>query len=440
MNGSPKRRIFIDTTFVRFDGIRSGIPRVAAAYVREALALAKTLDLTVIPISFDDGEWYPNERVPVDWLDGSAIVPLSWRSRMRAAWRPLLRPFFRARAVSGAQPVSAPAPAAVHQPPPCGLAPRTVRQLRRSFRSDLRVRFRLSDVLFSPGFWHDLPDEAFARPRLAGARLAILVHDVIPLTHPHFYNSEWRVFFRERFHTVLPQADAIFAISGVVQAHIDQALNGAAPARSGAKGATYPVLAYNGIDKLPSLLAEPVKGAEVSTRAHLLMVGSIEPKKHHLYVLQELRDRLDRETGDLRLTIVGRYGWEAADIVEGINAVTRDSDVTWRQDCDDVELAQLYREVDALIQASETEGFGLPMVEAAAAGCPIISSDHPVAREICPDGTLFFQIEPGALKASLAHLDRQYFSAWRQKTQPRPWQSWHETVMSVLMHLKQIEA
>lgn len=295
-------------------------------------------------------------------------------------------------------------------------------------------------MLFSPGFWHDLPDDAFARPRRAGARLAILVHDVIPLTHPHFYNGEWRVLFKERFHTVLPQADAIFAISGVVRAHIDQALNETAPRGSDAKAMKRPILAYNGIDELPGHLTEPRVGGRVSARAHLLMVGSIEPKKHHLYVLEELRERLDRETGDLHLTIVGRYGWEAADIVEGINAATRDSDVTWRQDCGDAELAQLYREVDALIQASETEGFGLPLVEAAAAGCPIISSDHPVAREVCPDGTLFFPIEPGALRASLAELDRPSLSAWRQKTQPRPWQSWHETVKSVLSHLKQIEA
>ena len=56
----------------------------------------------------------------------------------------------------------------------------------------------------------------------------------------------------------------------------------------------------------------------------------------------------------------------------------------------DEELKRLYASSSALIFPSKMEGFGLPILEAFAANCPVICSDIPVFKEICGDAALFF--------------------------------------------------
>ena len=50
----------------------------------------------------------------------------------------------------------------------------------------------------------------------------------------------------------------------------------------------------------------------------------------------------------------------------------------------DEENQQLLRQAHALVTASREEGYGLPVVEAQAAGCPAVISDIPIFREIAP--------------------------------------------------------
>lgn len=56
----------------------------------------------------------------------------------------------------------------------------------------------------------------------------------------------------------------------------------------------------------------------------------------------------------------------------------------------DVELSKLYREARALVFPSLMEGFGLPALEALAAGCPVIVSDIPVFHELFGDIPTYF--------------------------------------------------
>ena len=64
-------------------------------------------------------------------------------------------------------------------------------------------------------------------------------------------------------------------------------------------------------------------------------------------------------------------------------------------------MSALYRRAAALLMASEGEGFGLPIVEAAHAGLPVIARDIPVFREICGEGALLFA--PGKLADTIQH-------------------------------------
>ena len=56
----------------------------------------------------------------------------------------------------------------------------------------------------------------------------------------------------------------------------------------------------------------------------------------------------------------------------------------------DEELVRLYNQASCFIFPSIYEGFGLPTIEAMKCGCPVLSSDIPVLREVCGDAAIFF--------------------------------------------------
>ena len=70
--------------------------------------------------------------------------------------------------------------------------------------------------------------------------------------------------------------------------------------------------------------------------------------------------------------------------------MTIPENVTILDDCNDNDLALLYKYAKGLINCSVYEGFGLPLIEAMASGCPLIVSDIPVFKEIGGNNAIYF--------------------------------------------------
>lgn len=84
----------------------------------------------------------------------------------------------------------------------------------------------------------------------------------------------------------------------------------------------------------------------------------------------------------------------------------------------DEELAILYQKASVLIFPSLCEGFGFPLLEALAAGCPVAASDIPIFREIANDSALFFNPQnPESLAQTVRDLLDNPSLAGRLKTQ-----------------------
>ena len=123
------------------------------------------------------------------------------------------------------------------------------------------------------------------------------------------------------------------------------------------------------------------------------MVGSIEPRKSHEYVLNAFESLWAAEI-NVSLVFVGRNTWKSDALLERISSHQRlNQNLFLLRDATDVDLDFCYNHSSALIIASTVEGFGLPIVEAFQAGLPVIASDIPVFREIAKDNATYFLLD-----------------------------------------------
>lgn len=138
--------------------------------------------------------------------------------------------------------------------------------------------------------------------------------------------------------------------------------------------------------------------------ARILSIGSNLPRKN-LRILPDALGAVRRAVGPIALIRVGeRLNTATAGRLR--QAIGTES-VCELGDCSDDELTALLQNVDVLLFPSTLEGFGLPLLEAMAAGCPVVSSDASSLPEVGGDEVLYFKPgEPAAAAAQITSLLR----------------------------------
>jgi glycosyltransferase involved in cell wall biosynthesis len=120
-------------------------------------------------------------------------------------------------------------------------------------------------------------------------------------------------------------------------------------------------------------------------RQYLLTVGTIEPRKNQLAVLKAI-NRLDL---DIPYVIIGKPTAYKAELIEFINMNRLSDQVYFLHNVPDVDLPALYQQAICMLYLSHYEGFGLPVVEAMASGCPVIASSVSCLPEIGDDAAMY---------------------------------------------------
>jgi glycosyltransferase involved in cell wall biosynthesis len=150
-----------------------------------------------------------------------------------------------------------------------------------------------------------------------------------------------------------------------------------------------------------------------------------------------------REGVDARLVIVGAEGWtplpQAARrtiprIVERLRGHAElGKRLEWRQGIGDAELLALYQSSSCLLVPSEGEGFGLPLIEAARYGLPVLARDLPVFREVAGAHAAYFS---GMQGTDLARALRAWLDQRSAGTEPdsagMPWITWRDNAGQLL--------
>jgi alpha-1,3-rhamnosyl/mannosyltransferase len=111
----------------------------------------------------------------------------------------------------------------------------------------------------------------------------------------------------------------------------------------------------------------------VRTGAYILAVGTIEPRKNHGRLLAAF-ERVATTNPDLRLVVTGAWGWRSDGFRRALAASPLRDQVVLTGHRTDAELATLLNDCAVMAYPSTYEGFGLPVVEAMAAGIPVVTS------------------------------------------------------------------
>lgn len=208
----------------------------------------------------------------------------------------------------------------------------------------------------------------------ADVKPVYFVHDLIPITHPHFCRAGEADRHRERMRTVLASAAGVIANS---QATLDDlrgfALDESLPS---------PPAVAAWLGTRPLALAD--EAPRVPDRPTFVVLGTIEARKNHLLLLKVWTRLVERLGADSpRLLIIGQRGWEADEVFRILDRDRRlRGHVVELNDCTDRELSNHLVTARALLFPSQAEGFGLPLIEALGLGVPVIASDLPAFREI----------------------------------------------------------
>lgn len=210
----------------------------------------------------------------------------------------------------------------------------------------------------------------------AGGRFVGLVHDLIPFEFPEFARPGQAQRHARRMETMANLADAVIVNSSVTQASFRPFLEKV--------GRSPPIIvAPLGVDMRPPADAKP----RSDTFPYFVCIGTIEPRKNHLLLLNIWRRMTDFMGSDTpRLLLVGQRGWENENVVDMIERCSSlDGVVTEYGGLPDADVVSLLIGARALVLPSFVEGFGLPLAEALSLGVPALCSDIPALREVGGD-------------------------------------------------------
>lgn len=268
---------------------------------------------------------------------------------------------------------------------------RFLRPARLWGRVPFRARMLAQQVTLNwtrHGIWHST---YYTMPPMPGGGHVVTVYDMIHELFPDLFNKLADDQFRARKRCCVLAADAVLCISESTKKDIQQIYGIDSAIIHTVPLACSP--AFSCLDEFASRLPLP------TAKPFLLYVGGRSHYKNFPLLLHAYSSWDQRR--DVDLVVVGqRWSPQEKTCIADMNVEDR---VHLLSRVDDKHLNLLYNGASALVYTSLYEGFGIPLLEAMASGCPIVASRIPSTCEIAGELPVYF--EPTARDDLIAALD-----------------------------------
>jgi glycosyltransferase involved in cell wall biosynthesis len=217
--------------------------------------------------------------------------------------------------------------------------------------------------------------------------LVVTVHDLGPLTHPEYFSVAPPWIYRRSLRQVIRQAAAVICVSQATAGELTDYVS----RTIGHDISDRIHVIHEGVES--RFFAKPDPGCLSTVRGLLppqvpfiLTAGKISPRKNVQGVVKALA--ILAEDIPHHLVVVGGEGWDT----ESVHHMIGGSEIAERVHLigyvTDEQLHALYHAASAYVHPSLFEGFGLPVLEAMAAGCPVVTSNVSSLPEVAGDNAI----------------------------------------------------
>lgn len=245
---------------------------------------------------------------------------------------------------------------------------RVARSMKSLWRSFFLIPYlRRYDV----DLFHGLSNELPKGMDKSGIPSLVTIHDIIFMRYPEFYSSIDRKIYFKKVKYACRAADKIIAISDQTARDIE----------------TFFHVPSGKIEKIyqpvSSVFFETQEAGTIRRKyalpeKYILAVGTLEPRKNQLALLQAVH------AAGLKITVVMVGRTRDTYLKEMKRFVTEnemESQVRILNGVPEKDLAGLYQYATLSVYLSFFEGFGLPVIESMASGCPVLTSSVSVLPE-----------------------------------------------------------
>ena len=309
------------------------------------------------------------------------------------------------------------------------------------------------DIFYAPDFYPQGVIKAakaglYTAWAAKGVKISFLIHDILPIQYPHFFPEGSSTLHHEWMQTITNVSDTLICTSKTGAQNVQTWITNYRKETGFDKNIDIETV-YLGSDieasSQTSQLSEDTKNIleQISKSFTFLMVGTIEPRKGHLQTISAFENLWENGI-EANLVIVGKEGWKGLpenkrrNIPKTVKKLREHprlgTNLFWLEGINDLFLEKLYHSSNALIVASEDEGFGLPLIEGAHYGLPLIVRDIPIFRELASDHAFYFPntIEPEVISDTITSWLALYKKDEHPKSDDLPTISWEESAKGII--------
>ncbi len=217
-------------------------------------------------------------------------------------------------------------------------------------------------------------------------KLITTIHDLSFKIYPQFFNFKRKLWhFLVKPKKIIKRSNELIAVSNNTSLDIQNIYSIAKDKIIVINLGVSKKYKIEGKDKLDAL-----KLKYNLSENFILFVGTKEPRKNIIGLLKAFQKI---KSNDLELVIVGASGWKEKNWQNFYNNLNSDikSRIKVLDYCPEDDLPVLYNLAKVFIWPSFYEGFGLPILEAMACGCPVITSNNSSLPSIVKNNALLIE-------------------------------------------------